>query len=122
MMVARGARMASSSCVRRRECAGRAGRRGHEPPPSPPLAPPPRPKRSLGQNFLLDDGLARSVVERAGVRRGQRILEVGPGMGALTRHLVGSGAAVVAGAAEGGGARATVAHVGDGRWPRGSCG
>ena len=83
---------------------GFAIRHAHERSPTEPTArhasfresPPPRPKRSLGQNFLLDDNLARSVVERAGVRRGQHLMEVGPGMGALTRHLVNAGAEVVA--------------------------
>jgi len=47
-----------------------------------------RPKRSLGQNFLRDENIARKIV--AAVRPGPEdvLLEIGPGGGALTRHLV----------------------------------
>lgn len=55
-----------------------------------------RPKRSLGQNFLLDSSLARGVVEVSGIERGARVLEVGPGRGALTTHLLDKGVAVLA--------------------------
>ena len=46
-----------------------------------------RPKRSLGQNFLVDPNLQRKIV--AGVRAGrdEPVLEIGPGRGALTGHL-----------------------------------
>lgn len=57
---------------------------------------PPRPKRSLGQNFLLDSSLARGVVQVSGVTPGNRVLEVGPGRGALTTHLLEMGALVLA--------------------------
>lgn len=48
-----------------------------------------RPKRSLGQNFLVDRGVARRIVEAVRVDRGCTVLEVGPGRGALTEGLVG---------------------------------
>ncbi len=48
-----------------------------------------RPKKSLGQNFLVDGNLQRKIVEALDPRPGDRVLEVGPGRGALTRHLVG---------------------------------
>ena len=35
--------------------------------------------RSLGQNFLLDDEVLRSIVAAAGVRPGDLVLEIGPG-------------------------------------------
>lgn len=48
-----------------------------------------RPKRSLGQNFLVDPNLQRKIVGLLGAGREDEILEVGPGREALTRHLVG---------------------------------
>ena len=35
--------------------------------------------RSLGQNFMLDDGVLSSIVEAAGVQPGDLVLEIGPG-------------------------------------------
>lgn len=48
-----------------------------------------RPKRSLGQNFLVDGNLQRKIVEAMDPQPEDTILEVGPGRGALTRHLLG---------------------------------
>jgi len=47
-----------------------------------------RPKRSLGQNFLVDPNLQRKIVDALDPAPGAEILEIGPGRGALTRHLV----------------------------------
>ena len=55
-----------------------------------------RPSRRLGQNFLLDPTLHRAIVEDAGVRPGDVVLEVGPGLGFLTRELAAAGADVLA--------------------------
>lgn len=55
-----------------------------------------RPSRRLGQNFLLDENLLRAIVRDAGVEPGSRVLEVGPGLGFLTRHLLAAGARVTA--------------------------
>lgn len=49
-----------------------------------------RAKRSLGQNFLVDPNLQRKIVAALGAGPGDEVLEVGPGRGALTRHLAGS--------------------------------
>ena len=46
-------------------------------------------KRSLGQNFLVDVNLQRKIVAALAVGPGDEVLEIGPGRGALTRHLVG---------------------------------
>ncbi len=46
-----------------------------------------RPKRSLGQNFLVDGNLRRRIVEEAGILPGDTVLEIGPGQGALTELL-----------------------------------
>ena len=48
-----------------------------------------RPKRSLGQNFLIDANLQRKIVRALGAGPEDEVLEIGPGRGALTRHLVG---------------------------------
>ena len=48
-----------------------------------------RPKKSLGQHFLVDGNLQRKIVEALDPREEDCILEVGPGRGALTRHLAG---------------------------------
>lgn len=55
-----------------------------------------RPRRSLGQNFLIDHNLVRKLVDHAGVAPGSLVLEVGPGTGVLTDALVERGAEVVA--------------------------
>ncbi len=49
-----------------------------------------RPKKSLGQNFLVDGNLQRKIVEALEPAAEDEILEIGPGRGALTRHLAGS--------------------------------
>ena len=46
-----------------------------------------RPSRALGQNFLADPNTARRIVRLAGVGPGDRVLEVGPGIGSLTVAL-----------------------------------
>ena len=51
---------------------------------------------SLGQNFILDDTLVESIVYAAGVAPGERVLEIGPGAGVMTRHLAEAGAEVTA--------------------------
>lgn len=47
-----------------------------------------RPSRSKGQHFLNDTLIARRIIESAGVTKDTPVLEIGPGTGALTRHLV----------------------------------
>ncbi|WP_432457770.1 16S rRNA (adenine(1518)-N(6)/adenine(1519)-N(6))-dimethyltransferase RsmA [Cellulomonas iranensis] len=55
-----------------------------------------RPTKTLGQNFLLDAGTVRKIVRQADVRAGERVVEVGPGLGSLTLGLLEAGADVVA--------------------------
>lgn len=52
------------------------------------------PRKSMGQNFLIDPGILHGIAETAGVAPGQVVLEVGPGLGALTRVLLDAGADV----------------------------
>ncbi len=55
-----------------------------------------RPSKSLGQNFLLDRNLARAIVADSRVGRGDRVLEVGCGTGALTEPLLERGVELLA--------------------------
>jgi len=55
-----------------------------------------RPSRALGQHFLADPNTARRIVRLADVEPGDRVLEIGPGVGSLTAALVESGAQVTA--------------------------
>jgi 16S rRNA (adenine1518-N6/adenine1519-N6)-dimethyltransferase len=53
-----------------------------------------RAKKSLGQNFLVDARVAKKIVDALGPIDDSTVIEIGPGHGALTRHLVGSAGAV----------------------------
>lgn len=54
-----------------------------------------RPTKSLGQNFLIDGNTLRLIAEVGGAAAGVNILEVGPGLGVLTRELWQRGAKVI---------------------------
>ena len=54
------------------------------------------PKRSLGQNFLVDPNTARRVVALADLPARAPVLEIGPGLGSLTLALLDAGHDVVA--------------------------
>jgi 16S rRNA (adenine1518-N6/adenine1519-N6)-dimethyltransferase len=45
------------------------------------------PKKSLGQNFLTDPSYLRKIVDAAKAGPGDRVVEIGPGLGHLTREL-----------------------------------
>ena len=55
-----------------------------------------KPHKGLGQNFLSDDEVLSGIADAAGIPAGASVLEVGPGLGALTRHLSERAARVVA--------------------------
>lgn len=55
-----------------------------------------RPTKKLGQNFVHDPNTVRRIVELAGVGAGDKVLEVGPGLGSLTFGLLDAGAQVEA--------------------------
>jgi 16S rRNA (adenine1518-N6/adenine1519-N6)-dimethyltransferase len=55
-----------------------------------------RPKKSLGQNFLADPVYLRKIAEAAELSREDLVLEIGPGTGNLTEHLLDDAARVVA--------------------------
>lgn len=48
----------------------------------------------MGQNFLVDPDVVASIVATAGVKPGDAVVEIGPGMGALTAQLLDAGARV----------------------------
>ena len=50
----------------------------------------PRAKRALGQNFLIDPNIQRKIVAAIDPGPDDEVLEIGPGVGALTRHLAGT--------------------------------
>ena len=54
------------------------------------------PVKTLGQNFLHDQNLARWIVGRAEITSGDYVVEIGPGLGALTELIVERGARVLA--------------------------
>jgi len=51
--------------------------------------------RDLGQNFLIDASLAARLVDLAGVEPGDRVIEIGTGLGVLTRALAQTAQRVV---------------------------
>jgi 16S rRNA (adenine1518-N6/adenine1519-N6)-dimethyltransferase len=54
------------------------------------------PVKTLGQNFLHDRNLARWIVEKADLSSDDYVVEIGPGLGALTEFILESGARVLA--------------------------
>lgn len=55
-----------------------------------------RPSRRLGQNLLVDENTARGIARDAQLAAGDRVLEVGPGAGALTQPLAELGVSLLA--------------------------
>ncbi len=55
-----------------------------------------RPRKSLGQSFLVDDTLAQRIVSFTGLQSNDIAIEIGPGVGALTRHLASHARQVIA--------------------------
>jgi 16S rRNA (adenine1518-N6/adenine1519-N6)-dimethyltransferase len=55
-----------------------------------------RPKKSLGQNFLVDETALARIAAAADLAASDTVLEIGPGLGSLTRHLASAARRVVA--------------------------
>ena len=55
-----------------------------------------RPKKRLGQNFLIDRNVLRKILDAAELDPSSLVLEIGPGLGALTREAALAAAKVVA--------------------------
>ncbi|MGD8347399.1 MAG: 16S rRNA (adenine(1518)-N(6)/adenine(1519)-N(6))-dimethyltransferase RsmA, partial [Lysobacterales bacterium] len=49
-------------------------------------------RKRFGQNFLTDPGIVERIIDAISPGTGQQIVEIGPGLAALTRHLADSGA------------------------------
>ncbi|WP_404433745.1 16S rRNA (adenine(1518)-N(6)/adenine(1519)-N(6))-dimethyltransferase RsmA [Microbacterium lacus] len=54
------------------------------------------PTKKLGQNFVVDANTVRKIVQVARVQSGERVVEVGPGLGSLTLAILEVGASVTA--------------------------
>ena len=46
------------------------------------------PKKFLGQHFLIDDNISKKIVEAVNFKKFKKVIEIGPGKGALTKHLI----------------------------------
>ncbi len=44
--------------------------------------------KSLGQNFLIDDNVIKEIVENSHIQKSDFIIEIGPGLGTLTKELL----------------------------------
>ena len=55
-----------------------------------------QPSKKLGQNFLQDPAILDKIVRIAGVTEKDTVLEIGPGLGSLTRHLAAAAKEVLA--------------------------
>lgn len=53
-------------------------------------------KKSLGQNFLVDSNILEKMVEKSGITKESGVIEIGPGIGALTEELALSAKKVLA--------------------------
>lgn len=53
-------------------------------------------KKSLGQNFLKDESIIQRIVEVSGANKQTDIIEIGPGLGAVTKYLVTEGKSLTA--------------------------
>jgi 16S rRNA (adenine1518-N6/adenine1519-N6)-dimethyltransferase len=56
----------------------------------------PKPKRSFGQNFLIDKNYVRKIINAARLTESKTVVEIGPGHGALTEELVKLSGEVIA--------------------------
>lgn len=54
------------------------------------------PTKKLGQNFVIDPNTVRKIVRLGAVEAGDRVIEVGPGLGSLTLGILEAGASVTA--------------------------
>jgi len=55
-----------------------------------------RTKKKFGQNYLIDDNIISRIIDVAAIDEKTLVIEIGPGLGTLTRHLVEKAGAVLA--------------------------
>jgi 16S rRNA (adenine1518-N6/adenine1519-N6)-dimethyltransferase len=53
-----------------------------------------RPNKGLGQNYLIDANILDIIADTAGIRPDEHVLEIGPGLGALTERILPKAASV----------------------------
>ena len=54
------------------------------------------PKKSLGQNFLRDENVARNIIDSLNLQADDVVVEIGPGQGALTKYLAAKCSSLIA--------------------------
>ena len=54
-----------------------------------------RPNKGLGQNFLIDANILDIIAETADIQPGESVLEIGPGLGALTERIIPKAKSVI---------------------------
>lgn len=52
--------------------------------------------KSLGQNFLIDDGVIQDIVIASEITKDDLVIEIGPGLGTLTKELLENAYKVIA--------------------------
>ena len=55
-----------------------------------------RAKKHFGQNFLIDDTIIRRIIEVSNINKKDDVIEIGPGMGALTKEIVENSNSLIA--------------------------
>jgi 16S rRNA (adenine1518-N6/adenine1519-N6)-dimethyltransferase len=45
-------------------------------------------KKKFSQNFLIDENIIKNILTQSGIDSNSYVIEVGPGLGALTKHIV----------------------------------
>ena len=45
-------------------------------------------KKKFGQNFLIDQNILSGIVSKAEINKNVNVIEIGPGIGSLTEHLL----------------------------------
>jgi 16S rRNA (adenine1518-N6/adenine1519-N6)-dimethyltransferase len=54
-----------------------------------------QPKKSLGQNFLINEGIYIKIIDAVETKKGETVLEIGPGLGILTEYLARTEANII---------------------------
>ncbi len=54
------------------------------------------PQKSLGQNFLIDENVLQKIIAAAELKKDDKVLEIGPGLGVLTSELVAKAGRIIA--------------------------
>lgn len=52
-------------------------------------------QKRYGQNFLIDSNILEKIVKSAGITKDDTVLEIGPGIGALTQHIANAAGKVI---------------------------